>query len=193
MAVVRIQNGRPGLERAQLWLFKSNYGHHIPIVIYVLWSLFTKRFFKTGQFCLSRRANKSKTSAITFRQTHCLIRAEISESLDGVSVSTSFTQSRPVSVLTSIKFSSLDESRSRHPRNFSLSMSLSLDIQENLQSRWVSVSTSKKFLSLDESRSRHPINLSVSMSLNLDIHKVSKSLWVIQPRKAKQKESNATR
>ena len=57
MAVVRIQNGRPGLERAQLWLFKSNYGHHIPIVIYVLWSLFTKRFFKTGQFCLSRRAN----------------------------------------------------------------------------------------------------------------------------------------
>ena len=54
---------------------------------------------------------------------------EISESLDGVSVSTSFAQSRLVSVSTSIDFPSLDEYRSRHPRNFSVSMSLGLDIQ----------------------------------------------------------------
>ena len=56
--------------------------------------------------------------------------SEISKSLDGVSVSTSFAQSRVVSVSTSIKFPSLDESRSQHPRNFSVSMSLGLDIQE---------------------------------------------------------------
>ena len=78
----------------------------------------------------------------------------MSESLDGVSVSTSFAQSRLVSVSTCIKFPSLDKSRSRHPRNFSVTMSLSLDIQEIFQSRWVSVSTSIEFFSLDESRSR---------------------------------------
>ena len=43
-------------------------------------------------------------------------RAEISGSIDGVSISTSFVQFWLVSVLTSNKFSSLDESRPRHPR-----------------------------------------------------------------------------
>ena len=95
--------------------------------------------------------------------------AEISECLDGVSVSTSFAQSQLVSVLTSIKFPNLDESRSQHQRNLSVLMSLSLDIQEIFQSRWVSVSTSKKFLSLDESRYQHPRTLSDLMSLGLDI------------------------
>jgi len=71
-----------------------------------------------------------------------------SESLDGVSVSTSLAQSRLVSVSTSSKFPSLDESRSRHPANFQVSMSLGLDILEISQSRWVSVSTSKKLSSL---------------------------------------------
>ena len=100
------------------------------------------------------------------------------------------SRSRWVSVSTSQKFLSLDESRSRHPRNFSVSMSLGLDIQEISQSRWVSVSTSKKFLSLDESRSRHPTYIPVSMSLGLDIHKLSKYSWVIKPKKAaKQSES----
>ena len=59
---------------------------------------------------------------------------EISESLDGVSVSTSFAQSRVVSVSTSIKFPGLDESQSQHPRNFSVSMSRGLNIQEISQS-----------------------------------------------------------
>ena len=49
---------------------------------------------------------------------------------------------------------SLDWSRSRHPANFPVSMSLSLDIYKIFQSRWVSVSTSVKFPSLDESRYR---------------------------------------
>ena len=40
------------------------------------------------------------------------------------------SQSWWVLVLTSQKFLGLDESRSRHPRNFSVSMSLGLDIQE---------------------------------------------------------------
>ena len=106
--------------------------------------------------------------------------AEISESLDGVSVSDSisFAQSQLVSVSTSIKFPSLEESHSRHPRNFSVSMSLSLDIQEISQSWWVSVSTSTKFSSLDESRFRHPSNFSVLMSLGLDIQEISQSRWV---------------
>ena len=60
--------------------------------------------------------------------------AEINESLDGVSVSTSFVQSRLVSVSTSSKFPSLNEFRSRHPPNFQVSMSLGLDIQQISQS-----------------------------------------------------------
>ena len=60
--------------------------------------------------------------------------AEINESLDGVSVSTSFAQSRLVSVSTSSIFPSLDESRSRHPPNFQVSMILGLDIQQISQS-----------------------------------------------------------
>ena len=48
--------------------------------------------------------------------------SEISESLDGVSVSTSFAQSRLASVSTSFKFPSLDEFQSRHPRNFPVSV-----------------------------------------------------------------------
>ena len=95
--------------------------------------------------------------------------AEISDSLDGVSLSTSFAQSKLVSVSTSIKLPSLNESRSHHPKNFSVSMSLSLDIQEIFQSQWVPVSTSKKFLSLDESQSGHPKNFPVSMSPGLYI------------------------
>ena len=47
---------------------------------------------------------------------------------------------------------SLDWSRSRHPLNFPVSMSLDLDIQEIFQSWWVLVLTSKKFSSLDESQ-----------------------------------------
>ena len=56
--------------------------------------------------------------------------SEISKSLDGVSVSTSFAQSRVVSVSTSIKFPSFNRSQSRHPRNVPVSMSLGLNIQE---------------------------------------------------------------
>ena len=85
---------------------------------------------------------------------------------------------------------SFEWSRSRHPSNFPVSMSLGLNIPEISQSRWVSVSTSKKFLSLDESRSRHPTYIPVSMSLSLDIHKLLKYSWVIEPKKAaKQSES----
>ena len=73
---------------------------------------------------------------------------------------------------------SLDWSRSRHPANFPVSMSLGLDIQQISKSRWVSVSTSSKFPSLDESRSRHPANFQVSMSLGLDILEISQSRWV---------------
>ena len=60
---------------------------------------------------------------------------EISKIFDGVTVSTSFAQSRLVMVSTSIAFPSLHWSRSRHPRIFSVSMSLGLDIQEFSQSR----------------------------------------------------------
>ena len=48
-----------------------------------------------------------------------------------------FSQSRWVSVSTSKKFLSLDESRSRHPRNLSVSMSLGLDIHKISKSCWV--------------------------------------------------------
>ena len=78
----------------------------------------------------------------------------------------------PVSVSTSIRFPSLDESQSWHPRNFSVSMSLSLNIQEISQSQWVSVLTSKKFLSLDESLSQHPRYFSVLSSLGIDIQEI---------------------
>ena len=65
-----------------------------------------------------------------------------------LSVSTPFDESRWVSVSTSSKFFSLDESRSQHPPNFLVSMSLGLDIQHIFQSRWVSVSTSTNYQSL---------------------------------------------
>ena len=85
-----------------------------------------------------------------------------SETLDKVSVSTTFCRSRLVSVSistksegsrwvsvsTTTKFQSLDESRSRHPQNFKVSMSLGLDIHNILKSQWVSVSTTFKILSL---------------------------------------------
>ena len=82
------------------------------------------------------------------------LQSEINESLDGVSVSTSFGQSQLVSVSTSSKFPSLDESQSWYPVNFPVSMSLGLDICKISQSRWVSVLTSIKFFSLYESRSQ---------------------------------------
>ena len=85
---------------------------------------------------------------------------------------------RPLERRTLVQLPSHDESQSRHTRNFSVLMSLSLDFQEIFQSRWVSVSISKKFLSLDESRSQHPRNSSVSVSTSnkfasLDINKIS--------------------
>ena len=61
--------------------------------------------------------------------------AEISETLDEVSVSTTFVQSRLVSVSTTTEFPSLDESRSRQPQNFPVSMSLGLDNHKISQSR----------------------------------------------------------
>ena len=60
-----------------------------------------------------------------------------------------FVQSQWVMVLASKKFLSLDETRSIHPRNFSVSLSHGLNIHEIYQSRWVAVLTSKKFLSLN--------------------------------------------
>ena len=68
---------------------------------------------------------------------------------------------------------SLVWSRSRHPFNFAVTMSLGFDIPEISQPRWVSISTSKKFSSLDESRSRHPRNFSVSMSQGLNVQEIS--------------------
>ena len=50
-------------------------------------------------------------------------------------VLTSFAQSQLVLVMTSIKFPRVDESQSRHPINFSVLMSLSLDIKEIFQSQ----------------------------------------------------------
>ena len=51
-----------------------------------------------------------------------------SETLDKVSVSTTFGQSRLVSVSTPFKFLGLEESRSRHLSKFPVSKSLGLDI-----------------------------------------------------------------
>ena len=73
---------------------------------------------------------------------------------------------------------SLEWSRSRHPWNFWVSMSLGLDIPKISESLWVSVSTSTYLLVLDESRSRHLPIFWVLMSLDLDIHQNSQSRWV---------------
>ena len=51
--------------------------------------------------------------------------SEISETLDEVSVSTTFVQSRLVSVSTTTEIPSLDESRSRQPQNLIVSLFLS--------------------------------------------------------------------
>ena len=99
-------------------------------------------------------ANQSLSDQMS--PTGTLDTAEISETLDEVSVSTTFVQSRLVSVSTTTEIPSLDESRSRQPQNFPVSMSLGLDTTE--------------FPSLDESRSRQPQNLIVSMSLGLNIN-----------------------
>ena len=61
-------------------------------------------------------------------------------------------QSHWVSVSTSVKFPSLNESESRHLWKCSVSMSLGPDICKISQSFWVSVSTSIEFFRLDESR-----------------------------------------
>ena len=66
---------------------------------------------------------------------------------------------------------SLEWSRSQHPSNFPVSMSLGLNIPEISQSQWVSVMTSKKFFILDDSRSRHPTYIPVSMSPSFDNQK----------------------
>ena len=66
---------------------------------------------------------------------------ENSETLVKVSVSTTFVQSRSVSVSTTPKFSSLDESRSRQLENFQVSTGLGLDNFGKVESRKVSVST----------------------------------------------------
>ena len=58
---------------------------------------------------------------------------EINETLNKVSVSTSFAQSRLVSVSTTMIFLSLNKSRSRHLCIFPVSMSLSLDIYKIFQ------------------------------------------------------------
>ena len=84
--------------------------------------------------------------------------SEIRETLEEVLVSTTFVQSRLVSVSKTTEIPSLDESRSRHHRIS--------------QSRWVSVSTATEFPSLDESRSQQPQKFPVSMSLGLDNHRI---------------------
>ena len=56
------------------------------------------------------------------------LEAEISETLKKVSVSTTFTQSRPVSVSTPFEFLGLEESRSRQLSKYPVSKSLGLDI-----------------------------------------------------------------
>ena len=84
---------------------------------------------------------------------------ESSETIEKVSVSTSFPQSRswhppklPVSNESRSwhppKLPVSDESRSQHLLNFMVSMSLGLDIFQIYQSRWVSVSTLFKFQSV---------------------------------------------
>ena len=79
---------------------------------------------------------------------------ENSESLVKVSVSTTFVQSRSVSVSTTTKLSSLDWSRYRQPWKIPVSKSLGLDNLKISESRLVSVSTTWKILSLRKSRSR---------------------------------------
>ena len=62
-------------------------------------------------------------------QLYCYVIAlpVINGTLDEVSVSTTFVQSRRVSVLTTTEIPSLTESRSLQPQNFPVLMSLSLD------------------------------------------------------------------
>ena len=82
------------------------------------------------------------------------------KSLVKVSVSTTFVQSRWVSVSTTTKLASLDESRSRQLRNFLVSMSLGLDNLRKSESRKVSVSRLWKFESRSRSRWRdQPVGL----------------------------------
>ena len=73
---------------------------------------------------------------------------EISETLDEVSVSTTFVQSRLVSVSTTTEIPSLDESRSRQPQNLIVSMSLGLNINRISKYRFKR-STHKKLFFLD--------------------------------------------
>ena len=84
-----------------------------------------------------------------------LILAEISASYDQVSVSTFFAQSQLVLVLTSSKCLSLYEYWSPYPRNLSVSMSFSFDIQPISQPRWVSVSVLSLRLTHFKSQSLH--------------------------------------
>ena len=57
-----------------------------------------------------------------------MLGTEISETLEKVSVSTTFAQSRPVSVSTPFEFLGLEESRSRQLSKYPVSKSLGLDI-----------------------------------------------------------------
>ena len=92
---------------------------------------------------------------------------EISEILEKVSVSTTFAQSRPVSVSTPFKFHGLKESRSRQLSKYPVSKSLGLDNfcsvlaglgLDTIQISWsrrVLVLTTPKISSLKKSQSRH--------------------------------------
>ena len=74
--------------------------------------------------------------------------AEISEILEKVSVSTTFDQSRPVSVSTTIKLYGLEESQSRQLLIWMVSKSLGIDNSGILKSQPVSVSTTLKIVGL---------------------------------------------
>ena len=63
-----------------------------------------------------------------FNTVFCTNKSEISETLEKVSVSTTFAQSRLVSVSTSFKILGLKESRSLQPSKLLVSRSLGLDI-----------------------------------------------------------------
>ena len=64
---------------------------------------------------------------------------EISETLRRVAFSTTFVQSRPVSVSTTFNFLSFEESQSRKPLYFIVSKSLGLDKPDISQSQKISV------------------------------------------------------
>jgi hypothetical protein len=68
---------------------------------------------------------EAKIQLLVFTDVHITV---ISETLDKVSVSKTFAQSRLVSVSTSSKFLGLEESRSGHISKFMVSKSLGLDI-----------------------------------------------------------------